>query len=181
MPQIKQSDIFPDVYLLSPQRFEDERGFFMESYRASWLSEIAAGAEIVQENRSFSKQGVLRGLHYQLEQPQGKLIQVLSGVIFDVLVDMRQSSTTFGQWQSFMLDAKDYQQLWIPPGFAHGFYALTDVDMLYRCSSYYHAASERSLKWDDTDLAIAWPLISAPIISIKDQQASSFSQADYFQ
>lgn len=188
MPQFSPSTIFSDVYLITPKRFEDERGFFMESFRASWLENIAPHQQIVQENRSFSKAGVLRGLHYQLEQSQGKLIQLLSGEIYDVLVDMRQHSPTFGRWQGFHLKAESLQQLWVPAGFAHGFYSLRDSEVLYRCTHYYHAESERSLSWNDPQLEIAWPLlrdsnqqITAPLISAKDQQAVYFSQADYFQ
>lgn len=190
MPIYQPSKQFPEVFLIAPEQFSDERGFFMESFRASWLQRLAPndkGLQVVQENRSFSQAGVLRGLHYQLQQPQGKLIQLLCGEIYDVLVDMRRSSATFGQWQGFHLTAKSLQQLWVPPGFAHGFYALQDSEVLYRCTAYYHALSERSLRWNDEQLKISWPLLTdskqqpiVPLLSSKDQQACSFAKADYF-
>ena len=170
---------FSDVYLLTPSMYSDERGFFMESFRASWLENIAPGVQFVQDNHSFSHAGVLRGLHYQLQQPQGKLVRVMRGRILDVVVDMRLSSPTFGQWEGFELSADNRHQLWIPPGYAHGFYTLEDADCLYRCTHYYHAASERVLRWNDPQLAIQWP-VEQPLVSAKDQQGLVFAEADYF-
>lgn len=182
MPTIEPSTVFADVYLLNHHPYCDERGYFSESYRASWWQERAPEITWLQENRSYSQANVLRGLHYQLEQPQAKLIEVLSGAIFDVVVDLRRSSPTFGRWQGFVLDSKQHQQLFIPAGFAHGFYALSAAEVLYRCSAYYHLASERSVHWNDPELDIHWPLLSsvAPLLSAKDQQAVAFKDADYF-
>lgn len=184
--ELTRSSVFADVYLLKTPTHTDERGFFTETFRANWFEKIAPNVTFLQDNHSYSKRGVLRGLHYQLEQPQGKLVRVVRGKIFDVIVDLRKRSDTFGLWQGFELSAENQNQLWIPAGFAHGFYTLSEeADCLYRCTDYYHAASERSIRWDDPDLAIQWPLIkersiSSPLLSSKDQQASSFKQADYF-
>lgn len=179
--QLTRSSVFADVYLLKTTKHSDERGFFSETFRASWFEDIAPGLTFTQDNYSYSKQGVLRGLHYQLERPQGKLVRVVRGTIFDVVVDLRQHSSTFGKWQGFELSADNQHQLWIPPGFAHGFYTVSaEADCLYRCTDYYDAESERSIRWDDPDLAIEWPITHAPIISAKDQQAMAFKQAEYF-
>lgn len=180
--KLTRSSVFADVYLIQTPRYTDERGFFMETFRASWFEEIAPELSFLQDNHSYSTQGVLRGLHYQLQQPQGKLVRVMRGKIFDVVVDLRLNSTTFGLWQGFELSADNQRQLWIPPGFAHGFYTLsTEADCFYRCTDYYHAESERSIRWDDHSLGIQWPLLGeAPLISLKDQQARSFDQAEYF-
>ncbi len=181
--KLSRSSVFADVYLLKTATHADERGFFAETFRASWLEDVVPNLTFLQDNHSYSKQGVLRGLHYQLEQPQGKLVRVVRGKIFDVIVDLRSNSATFGLWQGFELSAENGQQLWIPPGFAHGFYTLTaEADCLYRCTDYYHAASERNIRWDDQDLAIQWPLLqdSLPLVSLKDQNASSFKQAECF-
>ena len=177
--QISRAGRFADVYILTPPVYRDERGFFMESFRASWLNDIAPDVQFVQDNHSFSHAGVLRGLHYQLQQPQGKLVRVMRGRILDVVVDMRVASPTFGQWESVELSAANRRQLWIPPGYAHGFYTLEDADCLYRCSDYYHAVSERVLRWDDPQLGIQWP-VEQPLVSAKDQQGVAFAEADYF-
>lgn len=155
-------------------RFDDERGFFVENLRASWLTECGIDAQLVQSNVSFSKAGVLRGLHLQTQQPQGKLISVLRGRIFDVAVDLRPHSTTFGCWQSFELSADRPSQLWLPAGMAHGFYALEDALCLYQCSDYYHPGSEVCLHWQDPSLAIDWPS-QTPVVSAKDQQGISLA------
>lgn len=171
----------PDVVILEPRVFSDERGFFMETFRASELEALSQGAPFVQDNHSLSQQGVLRGLHYQLNQPQGKLVRVVRGEVFDVAVDMRRSSPTFGQWTSVLLSAQNKRQLWIPPGFAHGFYTLSaEAEVLYKCTAYFDSASERSLRWDDPALAIAWPLTGTPLLSAKDATATAFAVADYF-
>jgi len=157
------SSVFNDVYIIEPRLYEDERGFFMETFRQEWLNDLTGGAAFVQDNHSASHQGVLRGLHYQLEQPQGKLVRVVAGRVFDVIVDMRRSSPTFGRWQGFELSADNRHQLWVPPGFAHGFYTLSErAECLYRCTGYFHAQRERILRWDDPDLAISWPLQGVP-------------------
>lgn len=175
------SSVFNDVYIIEPRLYEDERGFFMETFRQEWLDDLTGGAVFVQDNHSASHQGVLRGLHYQLEQPQGKLVRVVAGSVFDVIVDMRRSSPTFGRWQGFELSADNRHQLWVPPGFAHGFYTRSErAECLYRCSGYFHAQSERILRWDDADLAIRWPLQGEPILSEKDARGTAFKQADYF-
>lgn len=179
--ELTHSSVFADVYLLKTPRHGDERGYFTETFRASWFDEIAPGLAFLQDNHSHSKQGVLRGLHYQVQQPQGKLVRVVQGEIFDVIVDLRKNSTTFGCWQGFRLSAENQHQLWIPPGFAHGFYTLSaQADCLYRCTDYYNATSERSIRWDDQDLAIQWPFENEPVVSLKDQQATGFKQAEYF-
>ena len=171
----------PDVVILEPRVFSDERGFFMETFRAIELEILSNGVPFVQDNHSRSVQGVLRGLHYQLNQPQGKLVRVVRGEIFDVAVDLRRSSPTFGQWTSVVLSAENQRQLWIPPGFAHGFYTLSaEAEVLYKCTAYFDAASERSLRWDDAELAIDWPLTGAPLLSAKDAAATDFAAADYF-
>lgn len=173
--------VFADVFLLEAPCYADERGFFMETFRASWLQDLIPEQNFVQDNHSHSTRGVLRGMHYQLEQPQGKLVRVLRGHIWDVVVDMRADSPTFGRWEGFDLSEDNRRQLWVPPGFAHGFYVLSEqADCLYRCTNYYHRDSERVLNWNDAQLNIAWPLIGEPLVSEKDQQGTPFAKADYF-
>lgn len=173
----------PDVKILEPAVFGDERGFFMETYRADeFLRETGAKA-FVQDNHSKSAQGILRGLHYQMEQTQGKLVRVVAGAVFDVAVDMRQSSATFGQWVGVELSAENKRQLWVPEGFAHGFFVLTPAaEFVYKCTDYYHPKSEISLRWDDPQVAIHWPITagSAPQLSAKDTNGLSFAQAPKF-
>lgn len=169
----------PDVLILEPKVFGDERGFFMESFNAKKFSQ-ATGLDVtfVQDNHSRSTQGVLRGLHYQLQQPQGKLVRVVSGAVFDVAVDIRQSSPTFGQWVGVELSAENHRQLWVPAGFAHGFLVLSDTaDFLYKTTDYYAPEYERSILWSDSELAIAWPE-PYPVLSQKDQMGSSFRAAE---
>lgn len=161
----------PDCFLIEPRRFSDSRGFFQENFRAA--DYLAAGITdvLVQDNWSRSVKGVLRGMHFQRVQPQGKLLTVLRGEIFDVVVDIRKSSAYFGQWQGLMLSEHMPQQLWIPPGFAHGFLVLSDVaDVMYKTSSYYNAADERSFCWNDAQLAINWPH-TPTLLSTKDAVA----------
>ncbi|MGY4878699.1 dTDP-4-dehydrorhamnose 3,5-epimerase [Vreelandella aquamarina] len=173
----------PDVVLMTPRVFGDERGFFMETFRHSAFVEHCGDFAFVQDNHSLSRQGILRGLHYQYRQPQGKLVRVIRGEVYDVAVDMRQASPTFGQWVGVTLSASNKQQLWVPPGFAHGFYVLSEeAEFVYKCSDYYAPGDEVSLKWDDPDLAIDWPLINQqpPILSAKDTEAVTFRQAPTF-
>lgn len=158
-----------DVKLLEPLVFGDARGFFMETFRDEWFRSQVCDRAFVQENHSKSVKGVLRGLHYQSEQPQGKLVRVVSGAVFDVAVDLRKSSPTFGQWVGEVLSADNKRQLWIPEGFAHGFYVMTDVaEFVYKCTDYYHPQAEHSLLWNDETVGITWPLVDVPSLSAKD-------------
>ncbi len=171
-----------DVLLLEPRVFGDERGFFVEPYNKRGFRE-ATGLEVdfVQDNHSRSKRGVLRGLHYQIRQPQGKLIRVLAGTIFDVAVDLRRHSPSFGRWVGLELDAQSVRMLWIPPGFAHGFAVLSETaEVLYKASDYYAPAHERTLRWDDPQLAIAWPLAGAPTLSDKDRRGAALAEAETY-
>ena len=174
----------PGVLLLKPQIFGDARGFFYESFNARDFAQ-ATGVDLpfVQDNHSKSARGVLRGLHYQIQQPQGKLVRVIAGSIFDVAVDMRRSSPHFGQSFVTELSAENGQQLWVPPGFAHGFLVTSDsAEFLYKTTDYYAPAFERSLRWDDAELGINWPLADGalPQLAAKDQAALTFAQADCY-
>jgi dTDP-4-dehydrorhamnose 3,5-epimerase len=172
----------PEVLIIEPRVFGDERGFFFESFNAGAFSR-AVGAEVcfVQDNHSRSGKDVLRGLHYQIRQPQGKLVRVVSGEVFDVAVDIRVNSPTFGQWAGEHLSSANKKQLWVPPGFAHGFLVLSDTaDFLYKTTDYYAPEHERCIAWNDPDLDIDWPLAGQPVVSDKDKQARSFRNADYF-
>lgn len=161
----------PGVLLLEPKVFGDARGFFIETWRESLLQRDGVDLRFVQDNHSRSQRGVLRGLHYQLVQPQGKLVRVSRGAVFDVAVDVRVGSPTFGQWFGTTLDDVDHRMMYVPPGFAHGFCVLSDVaDFLYKCTDYYHPASEQGIAWNDPDIGIAWPDMGvAPMLSAKDQ------------
>jgi len=173
----------PDVVLMTPRVFGDERGFFMETFRHSAFVEHCGDFAFVQDNHSLSRQGILRGLHYQYRHPQGKLVRVTRGEVYDVAVDMRQASPTFGHWVGVYLSAANKQQLWVPPGFAHGFYVLSEeAEFVYKCSDYYAPGDEVSLRWDDPDLAIDWPLLDQqpPLLSSKDAEAMTFRQAPLF-
>ncbi len=163
----------PEVKIIEPTVFGDDRGFFLEVYQQQRFAAALPGIRpFVQDNLSRSQKGVLRGLHYQCQQPQGKLVTVLRGCVFDVAVDIRQGSPTFGQWVGVELSETNHRQLWVPEGFAHGFYVLSDVaDFYYKCTDYYNPQFERSLRWDDTTLAIDWPLQGSPILSNKDAAA----------
>jgi dTDP-4-dehydrorhamnose 3,5-epimerase len=163
----------PDVLLREPSGHRDTRGYFLESWREDRLRALGIQQHFVQDNHSYSVRGTLRGLHYQLGTPQGKLVRVVTGTVFDVAVDLRRSSPTFGCWVSETLEASEHRQLWIPPGFAHGFYTLSDsADLLYKCTAYYTPADDRTLRWDDPDLAIPWPLLETPpTLSPKDAAA----------
>lgn len=173
----------PDVKIIEPAVFGDERGFFMETFRQDEFLKETGARQLVQDNHSKSGHGILRGLHYQMQQPQGKLVRVVSGAVFDVAVDMRQSSPTFGQWVGVELSAENKRQLWVPEGFAHGFYVMTNAaEFIYKCSDYYHPESEVALRWNDPALDIDWPIPanSAPKLSAKDQQGLDFAVAPKF-
>lgn len=172
-----------DAVVIEPTVYGDERGFFMETYRHSLFAERVTELPFVQDNHSKSKQGALRGLHYQIKQTQGKLIRVISGCVYDVIVDLRKSSTTFSQWQGFWLSSENKRQLWVPPGFAHGFYvAGPDTEFIYKCTDYYAPEHERILLWSDPELAIDWPLLNGkePLLSEKDQRGLAFSETEKF-
>lgn len=175
----------PGVCILEPKVFGDERGFFLESFNANTFEQVTGiKTHFVQDNHSRSVKGVLRGLHYQLQQPQGKLVRVTQGEVFDVAVDIRRSSASFGQWVGVHLSADNKRQLWVPAGFAHGFLVLTEsAEFLYKTTDYYNPASERAIAWNDPALAIQWPVIegiSAPALSGKDQLASLLAEAEVF-
>lgn len=170
-----------DVKLIQPKVFGDERGFFFETWRADWLSAIAPGLSFVQDNHSRSMKGVLRGLHYQTRQTQGKLLRVIAGAVYDVAVDMRASSPNFGKWVGVELTAENKTMIWVPPGFAHGFLTLSDgTEVLYKCTDYYAPEWEMSVVWNDPQLAIDWPLEpnQAPSLSAKDAAGSSLADAE---
>lgn len=172
----------PDVLVIEPKVFGDERGFFYESFNAKVFAE-ATGMDwqFVQDNHSRSQRGVLRGLHYQIDHTQGKLVRVTAGEVLDVAVDIRRSSPTFGHWVSMKLSSTNNRQLWIPPGFAHGFVVLSDyAEFLYKTTDYYTPSAERCIRWDDPDLAIDWGLTQAPTLSAKDQVGKSLKEADLF-
>lgn len=172
----------PDVLILEPKVFTDDRGFFFESYNERVFNEqTKIKTHFVQDNHSFSKQNVLRGLHYQIQQPQGKLVRVISGSIFDVAVDLRQSSSTFGKWVSCILSAENKRQFWVPPGFAHGFLVISEVaEVLYKTTEDYAPQYDRTILWNDPDLNIDWQLNSPPILSAKDQAGQLFKNAEVY-
>lgn len=173
----------PDVIIIEPQVFGDSRGFFMETWHSRKFSEAGIHAEFVQDNHSKSGQGVLRGLHYQIRQPQGKLIRVVSGEVFDVAVDLRRSSPHFGCWVGEYLSAENQRMLWIPPGFAHGFYVISEsAEFVYKCTDYYSCEHERCLKWNDPEVAIDWPLVDGrpPLLSVKDMAGMMLNNADTY-
>jgi dTDP-4-dehydrorhamnose 3,5-epimerase len=175
----------PDLLALEPKVFGDARGFFFESYNERVFREATGvTAHFVQDNHSRSTQGVLRGLHYQLQQAQGKLVRVVRGAVYDVAVDIRRSSPTFGRWAGMELSEENQRQFWVPPGFAHGFLVLSEsADFLYKTTEYYAAEHERCIAWDDPDLSIAWPLEQlgvAPRLSAKDQTGHSLREAQVF-
>lgn len=171
-----------DVLIIEPKVFGDARGFFFESYNAAqFTSETGLKPDFVQDNHSKSARGVLRGLHYQIVQPQGKLVRVVSGEVFDVAVDIRKSSPTFGKWVGVHLSGDNFRQLWVPPGFAHGFVVLSETaEFLYKTTDYYAPAHERCIAWNDPTLAIDWPIDFAPSLSAKDAAGVSLAQAETF-
>ena len=173
----------PEVVLIEPKVFGDARGFFFESFNQKAFNEATGtNHQFVQDNHSRSSKGVLRGLHYQIQQPQGKLVRVVRGAVFDVAVDIRKSSPTFGQWVAEELSEDNHRQLWVPPGFAHGFMVLSETaEFLYKTTDYYAPVYERCIVWDDPDLAIDWPNIGmAPLLSAKDFAGRKLSNADCF-
>jgi dTDP-4-dehydrorhamnose 3,5-epimerase len=172
----------PDVLLLEPRAFGDQRGFFLESWNArEFQSAIKSDTTFVQDNHSRSVRGVLRGLHYQIRQPQGKLIRVVRGRVFDVAVDLRKSKPTFGRWVGHELSEENHRQLWIPAGFAHGFLVLSDfADVLYKATDYYAPEHERCIIWNDPQIGIDWPLDSEPLLSAKDGLGLAFAKAEVF-
>jgi len=171
----------PDVLLIEPSVFGDERGFFFESWNRRAFSEAGVEAEFVQDNHSRSTHNVLRGLHYQIEHAQGKLVRVCAGAVFDVAVDIRRSSPTFGRWVGIELSAANRRMLWIPPGFAHGFVVVSDsAEFLYKTTDYWYPEHERTLLWNDPALAIQWPLDGPPVIATKDTAGRPLASADLY-
>jgi dTDP-4-dehydrorhamnose 3,5-epimerase len=172
----------PDVLLIEPKVFGDARGFFFESFNENvFLQASGLDLQFVQDNHSRSAKGVLRGLHYQIQQPQGKLVRVVRGAVFDIAVDIRRSSPTFGQWVGEELTEDNHRQLWVPPGFAHGFLVLSDsADFLYKTTDYYAPQFERCIAWNDATIGIEWPLQGEPLLSGKDQVGLSLLQAELF-
>jgi len=172
-----------DVILIEPQVHGDERGFFLETYRAQQFATAGIQDAFVQDNHSGSSQEILRGLHYQIQHPQGKLVRVVAGEIYDVAVDLRSSSPTFGKWTGIELSAENKRQIWVPIGFAHGFYVLSKwAEVVYKTTDYYAPDWERTLLWNDPDIGIEWPLIddNPPILSTKDSQGKMLAQANLF-
>ena len=172
----------PDVVLIEPKVFGDARGFFFESFNQQAFNEATGTKhDFVQDNHSRSSKGVLRGLHYQIQQPQGKLVRVVRGSVFDVAVDIRKSSPTFGQWVGAELTEENQHQLWVPPGFAHGFVVLSEsADFLYKTTDYYAPAHERCIAWNDPDIAVDWRFDGTPSLSVKDAQGVAFKSAEVF-
>jgi dTDP-4-dehydrorhamnose 3,5-epimerase len=177
------STTLPDILLIEPRVFPDDRGFFLESYQKRQFQEVGIDADFVQDNHSKSCQGTLRGLHYQIRQPQAKLVRVIAGEVFDVAVDIRRNSPTFGRWTGALLSAQNKRMMWVPVGFAHGFYVTSpDAEVLYKASDYYAPQWERSIRWNDLSIGIQWPLQEeAPILSTKDALASLFVEAEVFE
>jgi dTDP-4-dehydrorhamnose 3,5-epimerase len=172
----------PEVLIIEPKVFEDDRGFFFESFnRRTFAEKTGVEADFVQDNHSRSSQNVLRGLHYQIQQPQGKLVRVVAGAVFDVAVDIRKSAPTFGKWVGCLLSAENKRLLWVPVGFAHGFLVVSQTaEVLYKATDYYAPAHERCILWNDPDLAINWDLTAPPILSAKDQAGQPFKAAELF-
>jgi dTDP-4-dehydrorhamnose 3,5-epimerase len=173
----------PDVVLIRPKVFGDARGFFLESWEERKFAAAGIDAHFVQDNHSRSGRHILRGLHYQIQHPQGKLVRVVSGAVFDVAVDIRRSSPTFGRWVGVTLSAENHHMLWVPPGFAHGFVVLSDsADFLYRCTDFYAPQHERAVLWNDPDLGVKWPLPpgAEPVLSTKDAAAKHLREAEVF-
>lgn len=180
--QVVQTAI-PEVLILEPQVFGDERGFFFESFNQQKFEALTGvKVDFVQDNHSKSAVNVLRGLHYQIQQPQGKLVRVVAGEVFDVAVDVRRNSATFGKWVGVILSAENKRQLWVPPGFAHGFLVLKEgTEFLYKTTDYYAPQHERCIRWNDPEIGIEWPLTADLVLSAKDQLGLDFSKADVFE
>jgi dTDP-4-dehydrorhamnose 3,5-epimerase len=177
----KISTSLPEVFVLEPRVFGDERGFFFESYNQQNMSKVGIVDTFVQDNHSSSSRNVLRGLHYQLKHPQGKLVRIVEGEILDVAVDMRKSSPNFGRWEAVRLSGENKRMLWIPVGFAHGFRVLSDrAQVLYKATDFYSPAHERTILWSDPDLKINWELDDEPIVSAKDQRGAAFRNSESF-
>ena len=173
----------PDVILIEPQLFGDHRGFFMETWRSDGFKKNVDDVEFVQDNHSKSGRGILRGLHYQIQSPQGKLVRVTWGEVFDVAVDIRSSSSNFGEWVGIKLSAENKRMLWVPPGFAHGFYVLSsEAEFVYKCTDYYAPEYERCILWNDPEIGINWPLLRdvSPVLSPKDQNGCLLKDAEIF-
>jgi dTDP-4-dehydrorhamnose 3,5-epimerase len=173
----------PDVQIIEPQVFRDERGFFMETWNRDLFQKLGLDCDFVQDNHSRSAQGVLRGLHYQIGRPQGKLVRVVTGRVFDVAVDLRRSSPTFGRWVGYELSAENNLLLWIPPGFAHGFLTLEEgSDFVYKCTDFYSPNDDRAILWSDPAIGIEWPLseVGTPLISSKDAAAPRMAEAELY-
>ena len=173
-----------DVKILEPKVFGDDRGFFLETFREDWFKEHVANVTFVQDNHSKSSQGILRGMHYQLKQAQGKLVRVVSGEVYDVAIDMRKDSASFGQSFGTLLSAENKRMMWVPAGFAHGFYVTSpSAEFVYKCTDYYAPEFEQSVLWNDPALNIQWPLINerAPLLSEKDAQGRLFKDAKYYE
>ncbi len=180
--KIIKTDI-PEVLIFEPRVFGDNRGYFLETWRDDVFRQAGVGFDFVQDNQSSSHQGVLRGLHYQIKQPQGKLVRVLSGRVFDVAVDLRRSSPTFGRWAGAELSGENRRLFWVPPGFGHGFYVLSEMaEFAYKCTDYYAPEHERIIHFDDPDIGIVWPLNNEipTVLSEKDAAGCSFSEAELF-
>ncbi len=171
----------PAVLLIEPKVFGDARGFFFESYNRRILADVGLDTEFVQDNHSRSARNVLRGLHYQIEHPQGKLVRVIAGEVFDVAVDLRRSSPTFGQWVGYLLSAENRRMMWVPPGFAHGFCVTSEfAEFLYKTTDYWYPQHERCLAWNDPDLAIDWPLPGEPMLADKDSSGAFLREAEVY-
>jgi dTDP-4-dehydrorhamnose 3,5-epimerase len=171
-----------DALVLDPRVFEDDRGFFLESYSEKTFAEIGIREKFVQDNHSYSKRGVLRGLHYQIEKPQGKLVRVVSGEVLDVFLDLRKSSPSFGRWHSVNLTGENHRQVWIPAGLAHGFYVLSErAHVLYKSTEFYFPELERTVLWNDPELKIEWGNATEPLLSAKDKQGARFRDAEIFE
>jgi dTDP-4-dehydrorhamnose 3,5-epimerase len=174
----------PDVKILEAKLFGDDRGFFLEIFRDDWFKEHVADVTFVQDNHSKSSHGILRGMHYQLKQAQGKLVRVISGEVYDVAIDMRKNSPSFGQSFGTLLSAENKRQMWVPAGFAHGFYVTSETaEFVYKCTDYYAPEFEQSLLWNDPELAIEWPILpnEVPLLSVKDEAGRLFKDAAYYE
>ena len=182
MPYTVTKTAIPEVLILEPKVFGDARGFFFESFNARDFAQATGlNVDFVQDNHSKSSQGVLRGLHYQIQHAQGKLVRVVQGEVFDVAVDLRRSSPTFGRWVGERLSADNHKQLWVPPGFAHGFVVLSEsAEFLYKTTDYWYPEHERSLRWNDPAIGIDWPLAGQPLLAAKDAAAVSLQEAELF-
>ena len=171
----------PGVLVIEPRVFGDARGYFKETWQRARYDSADVAAEFVQDNLSRSRQGTLRGLHFQLRRPQGKLVQVFRGEVFDVAVDVRRGSPTFGRWDGIVLSETNHRQLYVPPGFAHGFCVLSETaDLFYKCTDYYDPQDERTLLWNDPAVAVEWPLAGAPVLSEKDQRGSPLDKLECY-